>query len=567
MSSLLKQEVTAAEEESARASSSCESEILRNRLMCSSGSGSNSSTGSTPETTPVPSLSCYPKCNISLTSANEQLTVITSVASASGGGGGESKMSSGGDPYSSGNYFQPKTEIKVEDVKPVILNVNQASSSLASYGVPSSVLVPPMRFKQEPVEVTIKAEPSEAAVEIPYDRERILNFLTDYWKSKNLQQVTEAQLQTAGVGVVLDSPAPQRIVEEALFDLFVEYPMMIDGLQIPKRSWAKAFYEKDIIQTSKVLFEALFSELEMQQCTLNGKKGTPELSAIKMLAILRAAAWMKNKKQDPYSFNTNISSHNQFPTNEEREKIEKKVFTERRSQANRKITKTTGGTEGGSPPSSESSETHNQGSPLHNSPSTSAVPKTGSPTPPVVQPPISEHRLSFSEDLRREHMAPLAKIPKLDLDTEVVKQLQMLYADSPEGLISYLLPNANSILIDGFLIPHEDWTKAYGEAGVDIVKAAWTLFKVLFSKTEILNCTLNGKNGTKELCPVKKLAILRAVTWMKETQGTSTDIFTFNVRRSDCNCFPSDEDKDKIETKVYTEKRYQACRKLKGQQI
>jgi len=62
---------------------------------------------------------------------------------------------------------------------------------------------------------------------------------------------------------------------------------------------------------------------------------------------------------------------------------------------------------------------------------------------------------------------------------------------------------------DGFLIPYEDWTKAFNETGSDIVKAAWTLFKVLFSKTEILNCTLNGKNGTRELCPVKKLAILR----------------------------------------------------------
>jgi hypothetical protein len=164
-------------------------------------------------------------------------------------------------------------------------------------------------------------------------------------------------------------------------------------------------------------------------------------------------------------------------------------------------------------------------------------------------------------------MAPLAKIPKLDLDTEVVKQLQMLYADSPEGLIGYLLPDARVILIDGFLIPYDDWKKAFGEASTDFVKAAWTLFKVLFSKTEILNCTLNGKNGTKELCPVKKLAILRAVTWMKENQGAPIDIFTFNVRRPECNCFPSDEDKDKIETKVYTEKRYQACRKLKGQQV
>lgn len=56
-----------------------------------------------------------------------------------------------------------------------------------------------------------------------------------------------------------------------------------------------------------------------------------------------------------------------------------------------------------------------------------------------------------------------------------------------------------------------------------------------------------------------------AITWMKENQGTTVDIFTFNVRRPEFNCFPSDEDKDKIETKVYTEKRYQACRKLKGQ--
>lgn len=44
-------------------------------------------------------------------------------------------------------------------------------------------------------------------------------------------------------------------------------------------------------------------------------------------------------------------------------------------------------------------------------------------------------------------MAPLAKIPRLDLDTEIVKQLQMLYAENPEGLISYLLPNTRAILI------------------------------------------------------------------------------------------------------------------------
>lgn len=68
---------------------------------------------------------------------------------------------------------------------------------------------------------------------------------------------------------------------------------------------------------------------------------------------------------------------------------------------------------------------------------------------------------------------------------------------------------------------------------------------------------------------MKKLAIFRAVTWMKDaSQGPNpVDSLSFNVRRPECNLFPSDEDKDKIETKVYTEKRYQACKKLKGQNV
>lgn len=45
---------------------------------------------------------------------------------------------------------------------------------------------------------------------------------------------------------------------------------------------------------------------------------------------------MKDKEQDPYFFNANIPAHNIHPSKEEQEKIEKKVFTERRSQANRK---------------------------------------------------------------------------------------------------------------------------------------------------------------------------------------------------------------------------------------
>lgn len=131
----------------------------------------------------------------------------------------------------------------------------------------------------------------------------------------------------------------------------------MDGQYVGKKAWAKAFYQTEIVDSAKCLFEALFTEEEMRECTLNGKNGTGELSAVKMLAILSkkrlflpitelpytneiiligASCWMKNKEQDPYFFNSGILEHNRYPSETDQSNIEKKVFTERRSQANRK---------------------------------------------------------------------------------------------------------------------------------------------------------------------------------------------------------------------------------------
>lgn len=93
-----------------------------------------------------------------------------------------------------------------------------------------------------------------------------------------------------------------------------------------------------------------------------------------------------------------------------------------------------------------SRDTTSPEAPNHGSPSSGRPDSSGSASGFGAS-PAGENRLSLSDDLRREHMAPLAKIPRLDLDTEIVKQLQMLYAENPEGLISYLLPNARAILI------------------------------------------------------------------------------------------------------------------------
>lgn len=185
----------------------------------------------------LPPATVYPKCNISLTmSANsEHLTVITTSVASGGelGGAGITGTSGTGIPIlSTGgtnivpfsvSQLPPIDKLPEVDIKPIILGVSKAATQTAP-----TVMAAQLPPTHVPV-IEIKKE--QAVLEIPYDRERILNFLTDYWKSKNLQQVTEAQQQTAGVTGVASSdfcPAPQRIVEEALFDLFVEYPMVCD---------------------------------------------------------------------------------------------------------------------------------------------------------------------------------------------------------------------------------------------------------------------------------------------------------------------------------------------------
>jgi len=156
----------------------------------------------------------------------------------------------------------------------------------------------------------------------------------------------------------------------------------------------------------------------------------------------------------------------------------------------------------------------------------------------------------------------VASLSKLD-------PLQAAYTTHAEEFVDTLFPNWENkyIFIDGMLVDKDKWKKAFDE-GSDPVKSAWTLFLAMFSDDEIIKCTLNGKNNTTELCPVKKLAIIRAVEWMKQMQP-----FTLENPKiweewdndcATCNLFPSKEDKEKIETKVFTEKRYQQSRQLQN---
>jgi len=74
--------------------------------------------------------------------------------------------------------------------------------------------------------------------------------------------------------------------------------------------------------------------------------------------------------------------------------------------------------------------------------------------------------------------------------------------------------------VDGYEVAREIWAKAFLQN--DIIHAAGTLFNALFSTEEIKNCTLNGRNGTRQLCPEKRHAIfskfldkmfIKTLTW------------------------------------------------------
>ncbi|ODM99164.1 hypothetical protein Ocin01_07515 [Orchesella cincta] len=112
--------------------------------------------------------------------------------------------------------------------------------------------------------------------------------------------------------------------------------IVVDGYEITREIWAKAFLQNDIIHAAGTLFNALFSSEEIKNCTLNGRNGTRQLCPEKRHAIFRIVAWMKNKCQDPYSFNTSPED-TKILNREEQMMIEKKVFVERRYQTSRKI--------------------------------------------------------------------------------------------------------------------------------------------------------------------------------------------------------------------------------------
>ncbi|XP_021946251.1 uncharacterized protein LOC110844372 isoform X2 [Folsomia candida] len=112
----------------------------------------------------------------------------------------------------------------------------------------------------------------------------------------------------------------------------------VDGFIIPREFWAKAFVQADICHAAGILFKALFSQEEIQKCTLRGRNGTSLLNLQKRSAIFHAVGWMKQKNQNPYSFDPAATLyHTHQLSHEEKMIIEKKVFVERRYQTSRKI--------------------------------------------------------------------------------------------------------------------------------------------------------------------------------------------------------------------------------------
>jgi len=62
---------------------------------------------------------------------------------------------------------------------------------------------------------------------------------------------------------------------------------IVDNFTIQREAWAKAFLQTQICHSAAILFKAIFTPDEIQNCTLAGRNGTNRLDLKKRAAIFR----------------------------------------------------------------------------------------------------------------------------------------------------------------------------------------------------------------------------------------------------------------------------------------
>lgn len=134
---------------------------------------------------------------------------------------------------------------------------------------------------------------------------------------------------------------------------------------------------------------------------------------------------MKNKEQDPYFFNSGILSHNIYPSETDQSNIEKKVFTERRSQANRKNKSHK------RPKLNQDHDAHSVGSPLFSS-ACSVASYDGSEASGGIASPGS---------FVASPISPVVPVPVQDQVPFEFGELEELFYRFPEEFLTRLLPD------------------------------------------------------------------------------------------------------------------------------
>jgi hypothetical protein len=88
---------------------------------------------------------------------------------------------------------------------------------------------------------------------------------------------------------VVDEPSSSSssIVTDAIQNGQQQPSIRLDDYYIPKNIWKKAFHEKNLLRSGKILFRCMFSADEIRNCTWSGRGNTEILSRRKELAIFR----------------------------------------------------------------------------------------------------------------------------------------------------------------------------------------------------------------------------------------------------------------------------------------
>ncbi|OXA58388.1 uncharacterized protein LOC110847099 [Folsomia candida] len=300
------------------------------------------------------------------------------------------------------------------------------------------------------------------------------------------------------------------------YESFESYPITLEGgFKIFPKRWALAFLQPDIKSTAEILCESIFTMDDLRKRNSSGDDGVKKLPNIKKIAIQRAAKWLMNKNQDPWSFKPST-----WPNNEEKEAIAETFATFNRIDSIQ-VHEIVG---------NASDNDDDDDAFVAN-----AIGAQSSLTPPLT--PVNAGYEDILEDLVLDfsYCSSFAKVIKLG------KSGKRTYLGNPaqtaKKLTKMVILQNNDIFVDAVQFSYHRWACAVlGDTIEEIVEPLFRKYwKIDFLVPEVPFRSMD------DLSPPKVLALIRAVAWIKllKAEGRWEDSTGFDSAIPDHNVYLS----------------------------